>query len=159
MPGTKIKNLSGLLKALRALKKRGKIIVFTNGCFDILHFGHVMYLERAKGKGDILVVGLNSDSSVKKIKGPKRPLANESDRAKTLAALACVDFVTVFKEKTPLKIIKAIKPHILVKGADWKNKDIVGKEIVEKGGGKVITVKLASGRSTTNLIKKIAQLY
>lgn len=158
LSGTKIKTLGQLKKIAASLRSKKKIIVFTNGCFDLLHYGHVKYLEEAKLKGDILIVGLNSDSSVKKIKGKNRPIVNEADRLRVLAGLGCVDFVTLFNEDTPLKIIQALKPDILVKGADWHKTNIVGSEIVSRCGGKVATIKLAAGRSTTNIIKKIAQI-
>ncbi|MGA2774786.1 MAG: D-glycero-beta-D-manno-heptose 1-phosphate adenylyltransferase [Candidatus Omnitrophota bacterium] len=157
MSGTKVKKLGSLKKLIRALKARGKKIVFTNGCFDILHYGHVMYLEKAKAKGDCLVVAINSDSSVRKIKGLGRPVVNEFDRARVLAGLQSVDFVVVFGEKTPLKIIQVLEPDILVKGSDWKGRGIVGADFVKSYGGRVKTVKLAKDRSTTNLIKKIAK--
>jgi len=155
----KIKNLSTLKTIISRLRQQGKKIVFTNGCFDLLHYGHVKYLEEAKRKGDILVVAINSDTSVRKIKGYKRPVINESDRLALIAALESVDFVVLFKEENPSKIIKLLKPHILVKGADWRKDSIVGKDFVLGYGGKVSTVKLAKGRSTTNLIKKIVQIY
>ena len=159
MSGTKVKKLASLKKITAALKKKGRRIVFTNGCFDILHYGHVMYLEKAKRSGDCLIVGINSDLSVKKIKGPDRPIVNEFDRARVLAGLQSVDFVVIFNEETPLKLIQALKPDVLIKGYDWKNKGIVGSDFVKSYGGKVLTVKLAKGRSTTNLIKQIAKTY
>ena len=159
LSGTKVKSLSALKKTISLLKKKGKKIVFTNGCFDLVHYGHVMYLERAKSNGDILVVGVNSDASVKRIKGDSRPLVNQSDRVKVVAALACVDYVVIFNEDTPLDLISSLKPHILIKGADWAKQDIVGADIVKSHGGKVLTIKLAEGRSTTNLIRKIVETY
>lgn len=153
----KIKTLQHLKKIIPRLKKQGKIIVFTNGCFDILHYGHIQYLEKAKNKGDILVIGLNSDSSVKRLKGPCRPIVQQKDRARVLAALESVDYVVLFSEDTPFKTIQALKPDILIKGADWKKKTIVGADFVLSYGGKVSTIKLAKGRSTTGLIEKIAQ--
>ena len=156
---SKIKSSKNLVRTLSALRSKGKRIVFTNGCFDILHYGHVMYLEKAKRSGDCLIVGINSDLSVKKIKGPNRPIVNEFDRARVLAGLQSVDFVVIFNEETPLKLIQALKPDVLIKGYDWKNKGIVGSDFVKSYGGKVLTVKLAKGRSTTNLIKQIAKTY
>ncbi|MDD5731242.1 MAG: D-glycero-beta-D-manno-heptose 1-phosphate adenylyltransferase [Candidatus Omnitrophica bacterium] len=153
----KIKSLKPLRKITASLRSRGKKIVFTNGCFDLLHYGHVKYLQDAKAKGDILVVAINTDASVKKIKGPKRPIVGEKDRAKVIAALASVDYVTLFNEDTPLKTIRALKPDILVKGADWNKKAIVGSDLVSGYGGKVATINFIKGRSTTNLINKIAQ--
>jgi D-beta-D-heptose 7-phosphate kinase/D-beta-D-heptose 1-phosphate adenosyltransferase len=157
LPGTKIKKTGELKRIARLIKARGKRVVFTNGCFDLLHFGHVSYLAKAKARGDILIVGLNSDASVKRIKGQKRPLIKESDRAGIIAALESVDYVTVFKQDTPLETIKELKPDILVKGADWNKNSIVGADFVKSYGGKVMTVKLARGRSTTNLIRKIIE--
>lgn len=155
----KVKNLSELSRITAGLKAKGKRIVFTNGCFDILHYGHVKYLQDAKAKGDILIVGINRDCSIKKIKGPKRPIVNERDRANIIAALESVDYVVLFSEDTPLKLIKKLKPDVLVKGADWNISAIAGREIVQSYGGKVCTIKLAKGRSTTRLIKRIASLY
>ena len=156
---TKIKNLNELKKITAHLKARGKKIVFTNGCFDLLHYGHVKYLQDAKRKGDILVVAVNSDASVRKIKGNNRPIVNEKDRANVIAALESVDYVVLFKEKTPLEAIKLLKPDILVKGADWGKADIVGADFVSAVGGKVLSMKLLKGRSTTALIKKIVKLF
>lgn len=157
MPGTKIISLSSLIRKVRALKQKGKRIVFTNGCFDILHFGHVKYLQDAKAKGDYLVVAVNSDSSIKKIKAKNRPVIGQGDRLKTIAALASVDFAVLFNEDNPLKIITALSPDVLIKGADWSKERIVGADFVESYGGKVATVNLVKGRSTSALIKKIAK--
>lgn len=155
----KIQDLRGLKKLISILKTRRKKIVFTNGCFDLLHWGHVKYLQDAKKKGDILVVGINSDASVKRIKEEKRPVVNEKDRLRLVAALESVDYVVLFKEETPLKIIKFIKPDVLVKGADWNKNNIVGRDIVLSYGGRVSTIKFVKGYSTSNLIKKIAQRF
>jgi len=150
----KIKTLPEAIKALK--KSRGKKkIVFTNGCFDILHVGHVAYLQKAKSLGDILVVGLNSDSSVRRLKGKKRPVNSQKNRALVLSALACVDFVIIFNSLTPLSLITAIKPSILVKGGDWKTKDIVGGDFVQSLGGRVKSLPYIKGFSTRALIKKI----
>jgi len=157
--GLKIKSPWELKKILSRLKNQGKRIVFTNGCFDLLHYGHIQYLEAAKRKGDVLVVALNSDSSIKRIKGKNRPIINERDRLGTIVALASVDYVTLFSEDTPLKLIKLLKPDILIKGADWNKKNIVGADLVAGYGGKVYTVKLSQGRSTTKIIKKIAKNF
>lgn len=147
-------------RALRRIAKRlrrsGRKIVFTNGCFDILHAGHVTYLEKAKQFGDILVVGLNSDSSVRRIKGRGRPVNPASDRLQVVAALEAVDYVTVFSEDTPLNLIREVRPHILVKGSDWKREAIVGGKEVESWGGRVKRVRLVPGRSTTAVLEKIA---
>lgn len=143
---------------LDRLKRKNKKIVFTNGCFDILHTGHVVYLNKAKSFGDALVVGLNSDASVKRIKGRKRPINKQIDRAKVLSALKSVDFISIFGEDTPLELIQYIKPDVLVKGADWKKEDIVGKNLVESYGGKVRTIKYIAGYSTTATLNKINKL-
>jgi len=153
----KIKSLKSLKKETLKLKKKGKTIVFTNGCFDLLHYGHAKYLQDAKNKGDILIVGVNSDSSVKKIKGNTRPIVKERDRLRLVAALESVDFVLKFSQDTPLIAIKEIQPDILVKGADWNKEKIVGSDFVLNHGGKVLTIKLCKGLSTTNLINKIAK--
>lgn len=138
------------INALRSNKK----VVFTNGCFDLLHVGHVRYLQEAKKLGDILVVALNDDASVKKLKGPTRPVQNENDRAEILAALGCVDFTTLFHEQTPAQIIQKVKPDILVKGGDWKVDQIVGADFVQANGGQVYSLKFIDGKSTTSLIEK-----
>jgi D-beta-D-heptose 7-phosphate kinase/D-beta-D-heptose 1-phosphate adenosyltransferase len=153
----KIKSLGQLSKITARLRKCGKRIVFTNGCFDILHFGHAKYLQEAASLGDVLVVAVNSDSSIKKIKGKDRPIVDEKNRLRMIAALESVDFVTLFSQSTPINAIKAIKPSILVKGADWSKGDIVGGDFVTGCGGKVKSVKLVKGLSTTNLINKIAK--
>lgn len=154
----KIKSLKHLKKIIPGLKAQRKKIVFTNGCFDLLHYGHAKYLEGAKKRGDILVVAINSDVSIKKIKGSKRPIVNEKDRLGLVAGLQSVDYVLLFSEETPLRVIKELKPDILVKGADWNRRDIVGGKFVLSYGGEVVRLKLLKGRSTTNLIKKIARV-
>jgi D-beta-D-heptose 7-phosphate kinase/D-beta-D-heptose 1-phosphate adenosyltransferase len=137
-------------------RNAGKKVVFTNGCFDILHPGHTTYLEKARRLGDVLIVGVNMDASVKRLKGPERPLNTESDRANVLSALACVDAVVLFGEDTPLELIAAVKPDVLCKGADYKRKqDVVGWDIVEAHGGRVVLIELVEGRSTSNIIKKM----
>lgn len=153
----KIKSLKQLSKITAGLRKRGKIVVFTNGCFDILHFGHAKYLQEAASLGDVLVVAVNSDSSIKKIKGKDRPIVDESNRLRLIAALESVDFVILFSQDTPINVIKALKPSILVKGADWSKGNIVGGDFVAGYGGKVKTVGLVKGLSTTDLINKIAK--
>jgi len=155
----KIKSLNALKKVALRLKKQGKRIVFTNGCFDILHYGHAKYLADAKCMGDCLIVAVNSDSSIRKIKGKKRPVVDEENRIKLLAALESVDYVVLFKETTPLAVIKAIKPDVLIKGSDWSKNSIVGSDVLKAYGGDVKTVKLVKGLSTTGLIKKIAKAY
>ena len=136
-------------------RNRKKIIVFTNGCFDILHRGHVELLREAKGLGDILVVGLNSDASVRRLKGRGRPLVGERDRAYVLAALEAVDRVVIFGEDTPLEAIRALEPDVLVKGAEYGREEIVGASIVEESGGRVKRVPMRKGFSTTSLIRKV----
>jgi D-beta-D-heptose 7-phosphate kinase/D-beta-D-heptose 1-phosphate adenosyltransferase len=148
-----------LKKTVRALKDAGKKIVFTNGCFDLLHLGHVRYLEAARAEGDVLVIGVNSDRSVHEIKGPSRPVVPEDERAEVLAALACVDFVSLFDEPDPLETIRALLPDVLVKGSDWEEDAIVGKEVVEEHGGRVVRVPLTEGASTTKIIEKILANY
>lgn len=150
----KILTLPELLDKLETWKNSGNI-VFTNGCFDILHLGHVDYLEKAAEKGSKLIVGLNTDRSVKKLKGPQRPLNNEYSRARILAALQFIDAVVLFEEDTPLKLIMSIIPDVLVKGDDYDIDNIVGADFVINNGGKVETVALVKGHSTTSLISKI----
>lgn len=154
---SKIKSAAQLSRIIARLRSKCKRVVFTNGCFDILHVGHVDYLSKARQLGDILVVGLNSDRSVRALKGRGRPINKVSDRAKVLAALSFIDYVTVFDELTPGKLIQKIKPGILVKGGDWKLGDIVGADFVRSCGGKVITVPFVKGYSTTGLLKKMAK--
>lgn len=138
------------------LRKQGSIrIAFTNGCFDILHRGHVEYLEKAKEKADILIVGLNSDNSVRILKGEGRPYVNEGDRAFILSRLEAVDIVCIFTEETPLELIKKAQPDVLIKGGDYTVDTIVGREIVESSGGTVLTIPLVTGRSTTSILNKI----
>jgi D-beta-D-heptose 7-phosphate kinase/D-beta-D-heptose 1-phosphate adenosyltransferase len=153
----KTKSLKALLKIISSLRNQGKRIVFTNGCFDLLHFGHAKYLEDAKRKGDILIVGVNSDGSVRRIKGDKRPIIKDRNRLNLVAALESVDFALIFKEDTPFNIIKKIRPDILIKGADWDKDQVVGGRFVRESGGKVLTVNLIKGLSTTNLINKIVK--
>lgn len=151
----KIKSSASLSNILKKLKSKGKRIVFTNGCFDVIHFGHIALLNKAKKMGDILVVALNSDSSVRLIKGSLRPINNEQDRARVLAALYVVDYVTIFKERTPESLIRRLRPDVLVKGGDWKADDIVGNDVVKSYGGKVLRVPLVRGRSTTSIVHKL----
>ncbi|HJV65061.1 MAG TPA: bifunctional D-glycero-beta-D-manno-heptose-7-phosphate kinase/D-glycero-beta-D-manno-heptose 1-phosphate adenylyltransferase HldE [Geomonas sp.] len=156
---SKIKNLD-VLAHLTALERcRGKKVVFTNGCFDLLHVGHVKYLQKARQLGDLLVVGLNSDSSVRRLKGDKRPLIEQSERAHILAALDCIDFVVIFDEDTPLKVIEAVRPDVLVKGGDYSLDGVVGREVVEANGGRVELVQFVDGRSTSRIIDKILASY
>ncbi|MGI6573807.1 MAG: D-glycero-beta-D-manno-heptose 1-phosphate adenylyltransferase [Fermentimonas sp.] len=153
--------MSGLLSHIKTFaeisqlaidsREQGKTIVFTNGCFDILHVGHVKYLEEAKKYGDVLILGLNADSSVKKLKGDSRPINTQDDRAYILASLRSVDYVVIFEEETPYELIKAIKPHVLVKGGDYQGKEVVGQDIADE----VKLVQFVDGKSTTDTIKKI----
>ncbi len=135
--------------------RESKKLVFSNGCFDLLHVGHVRYLQNAKQFGDVLVVGINSDSSVRQLKGPSRPVQSENDRAEILAALAVVDFTVIFNEATPLQLIELVRPQVLVKGGDWQLKDIVGADLVLGWGGEVHSLKFVDGQSTSNLIARI----
>ncbi len=155
MTEDKIKSVSSLKKILKSLKKNGKKVIFTNGCFDILHRGHVKLLEKARSLGDVLVVAINTDSSVKKIKGPKRPINPERDRGIVLSALSFVDFVTFFGEPDPGRIIKQLDPDVLVKGGDWKKGEIVGANYVKSKGGKVYSLPLIKGYATSHLIASI----
>src|SRR5580704_6504829 len=136
-------------------KRRGRRVVFTNGCFDLLHPGHVRCLAEARALGDLLIVAVNSDRSVRGNKGPERPLVAEQDRAEVLAALACVDYVTIFDEPTPRELISRVLPNVLVKGADWALEQVAGREEVEAAGGRVVSVPIAAGYSTTNLVQRI----
>jgi len=147
-----------IIEIRKKLKEEGKKVVFTNGCFDILHAGHVDYLSKAKNEGDILIVALNSDNSVKRIKGSSRPIINEIERAFILNSLEAVDYVTLFEEDTPKEIINQLIPDVLVKGADWSIENIVGREIVEKNGGEVKSIKFESDQSTSKIIRKISEL-
>lgn len=155
---SKLKNIRKISAITRRLKKEGKKLVFTNGCFDILHVGHVRYLTQAKALGDILVLGLNRDRSVKSLKGSGRPVTTESERAEVLSALEAVDYIVLFGEKTPERLIRSVRPNFLVKGGDWKKKDIVGSSFVESYGGKVMSLPFADGYSTTHLIEKIKKI-
>jgi len=144
-----------LVEAVRSLQRAGKKVVFTNGCFDLLHIGHVRYLQEARELGDALVVGVNADASVRRLKGPGRPLTPARERAEILAALACVDFVTVFGAATPLQLIRAVGPDVLVKGGDWPVEKIVGRDVVQARGGRVVAIPFVKNRSTTAVIGKI----
>jgi D-beta-D-heptose 7-phosphate kinase / D-beta-D-heptose 1-phosphate adenosyltransferase len=146
---------AGLKSALATLRREGRPVVFSNGCFDILHAGHVRYLREARRLGDAMVVGLNADTSVRRLKGPERPINNQQDRAEVLAALACVDLVVIFEQDTPQKLIEAVCPDVLVKGADWKDKGVVGAEFVQARGGEVRLIDLVPGRSTTAIVERI----
>jgi len=151
-------DFSNIESFAEGLRNSGKKIVFTNGCFDIIHPGHTRYLEQAKALGDVLILGLNSDDSVRRLKGAERPLNNEEDRAEVLLALKSVDHVVVFTEDTPYNLISLIKPDVLAKGGDYNKEDIVGAELVEGIGGEVVVIPFVAGKSTTSLIDKIRKL-
>jgi D-beta-D-heptose 7-phosphate kinase/D-beta-D-heptose 1-phosphate adenosyltransferase len=154
----KLRTLDELTSELDWHRRRSETIVFTNGCFDVVHRGHVEYLKFTKQQGDIVVLGLNSDSSVRTIKGPDRPINNQDDRAEVMAALESVDYIIIFDDPTPIKLIESVKPDVLVKGEDWADKGVVGREFVESRGGKVVLAKLVEGKSSTATIEKIKSL-
>ena len=156
---SKILELQDVIKVVRDLRRSKKKVVFTNGCFDILHVGHVRYLAAARSQGDVLVVGLNSDASVRSIKPENRPIVNQNQRAEVLAGLECVDYITIFNEPDPLKIIKALKPDVLVKGADWIEEQIIGADIVKANGGKVVRISVVPEVSTSRIIQRIVRRY
>ena len=155
----KLLSKKAALEQIRAWQASGKKVVFSNGCFDILHAGHVEYLAAARKLGDVLIVGLNSDSSVHRLKGQSRPICSETDRAAVLSALQVVDAVTLFNEDTPEELIGSLLPDILVKGSDWAVEQIAGAKAVLEHGGTVLTIPLLEGRSTTGIIEKIIQLH
>jgi rfaE bifunctional protein nucleotidyltransferase chain/domain len=156
---TKVKSIAEILPLLAILRAAGKKIVFTNGCFDLIHTGHTRYLSIARSFGDLLVVAVNSDASVRMIKGEKRPINSDQERAETLAALSSVDFVTIFSEPDPYKVIAALQPDVLVKGGDWSIDKIIGRDVVEARGGRVVNVPFVQGQSTTGIIEKILKTY
>jgi len=153
------KSREEISKISEELKKKGKKVVTTSGIFDLMHYGHVDILKRSKALGDILIVGLNSDESTKKLKGPTRPIMSEEDRAAMMESIDCVDYVTIFNEDTPTEMLGAIKPDIHVKGTDRKMEELFEKDAVEKNGGKVVLLSLIEGRSTTDIINKIIENY
>lgn len=155
----KILSAETLAPLLRSEQMRNRQIVFTNGCFDLLHVGHVKYLQKAKELGDLLVLGLNSDASIRRLKGEKRPLIGQEERAHILAALNCVDYLVVFDEETPYELIRRLQPDILVKGGDYTDKDVIGRDLVEARGGRVELIHFVDGKSTTNIIEKILAQY
>lgn len=159
MSHPKIKNLKALVGIRNALRRQAKKVVFTNGCFDILHRGHIECLRKAKSFGDVLVVGLNSDSSVRKIKGDKRPILPQGDRAEILASLEMVDYVVIFGQKTPQKVIASLVPDVLAKGGDYKKHEIVGRDVVESSGGRVRRIRQVPGRSTKGIIAKVTKRF
>jgi rfaE bifunctional protein nucleotidyltransferase chain/domain len=152
---SKVLSWPALVRRLTALRRQGKRIVFTNGCFDLIHPGHVRYLRAAKRLGDVLVVGLNSDRSVRRLKGTGRPLVPQGTRAEVVAALDMVDYVTLFSHDTPYELIARVRPDVLVKGGDWKPRDIVGADLVQARGGTVRALRFAPGFSTTALVQRI----
>ena len=153
----KIKARDELRDILQGLKRRGKRIVFTNGCFDILHIGHIRCLEEAKKRGDFLIVALNSDRSIRSIKGPFRPFTPEAERAEVLSALGCVDYVVIFDEADPLELISSLKPNVLVKGGDWTPETTIGREVVEGTGGEVVIIPQIQGVSTSAIVDRIVK--
>jgi len=155
MTSDKIKSLADATKQVKSWQAAGQKVVFTNGCFDLLHLGHVDYLENAKNLGDKLIIGLNTDSSVSRFKGPERPLQDQNSRARILAALQFVDLVVFFNEDTPLDLISQLLPNVLVKGSDYLAENIVGADVVKKNGGVVKTIDFVPGYSTTRIVEKI----
>lgn len=155
----KIKEREDLHRIVEGLKAEGKRIVFTNGCFDLLHVGHVRYLEQARALGDILIVGINGDLSVRGLKGPLRPILPIEERSEILSGLGCIDYITVFDEPTPLELVTLLKPHVLVKGGDWTKDEMVGGKVVESLGGKVVVLPFVEGSSTSNLIEAILKRH
>jgi rfaE bifunctional protein nucleotidyltransferase chain/domain len=155
----KILSRGALRQEIDRLKAEGKKIAFTNGCFDILHVGHVRYLRDARKTGDVLILALNSDTSVRAIKGDKRPLVPEDERADVLAALEFINYITLFDELTPLALIEYLQPDVIVKGGDWAEENVVGRDSVRRWGGKVVIIPETPGASTTNIVEKIIKVY
>jgi D-beta-D-heptose 7-phosphate kinase/D-beta-D-heptose 1-phosphate adenosyltransferase len=155
----KILELKDLVQKAETLRRSGQRLVFTNGCFDILHVGHVRYLAAARAEGDVLVVGLNSDESVKAIKDDHRPIMSQDQRAEILAGLWCVDHITIFNDPDPLTLITAIEPDVLVKGADWSEQNIIRADVVKAAGGKVVRVSVVPDISTSMIIERIVKRY
>ena len=154
-PAGVVMSHDGIQSFVREQRAAGRRVVFTNGVFDLLHPGHVRYLQDARSRGDLLIVGLNADESVRRNKGPARPINSEEERAEVMAALACVDAVVIFKEDTPAEIIRMVQPDILVKGADWADDAIVGRDTVEARGGRVVRIPVEQGYSTTGIVDRI----
>lgn len=152
-------NASELARILRQRKERGERVVFTNGCFDIIHTGHTRYLQEARSAGECLVIGVNSDKSVAQLKGDKRPIVPLEERLEVLAGLACVDYVIPFSETDPYNLIRTLRPSILIKGGDWPLDRIIGRDVVEADGGKVFTVPEIKGQATSQIIEKIVERY
>ena len=156
---SKVTSCSELAPILRGLRAGGQVVVFTNGCFDLLHAGHVRYLAAARREGDILVVGLNSDRSVRDIKGDRRPILREPERAEVLAGLAAVNYVVLFDEPDPLRLITALAPDVIVKGGDWPEEAIIGAQVVRDRGGRVVRIPVLEGASTSAIIARILERY
>jgi|SRR5215471_6168930 len=156
---TKQLTRAAIVEQRRQMRREGKQVVFTNGCFDLLHPGHIRYLQAARRLGDVLIVGINSDRSVRQIKGEGRPIMDQRERAEVLSALEAVDHVTVFDEDTPRELIQALSPDVLVKGGDWPLSQIVGREEVEAAGGRVISLPYVEGSSTTEIIQRIVESF
>jgi rfaE bifunctional protein nucleotidyltransferase chain/domain len=156
MASTKLFPVALLAERLASLRREGKRIVFTSGCFDLLHPGHIHTLTQAKAWGDVLVVAINSDASVKRLKGERRPILNQEERVVMLSALSVVDYVTIFAENTPLEVIRLLLPDVLVKGGDWGADAVIGREVVEANGGEVVLIPYQAGFSTTDIIERIA---
>ena len=157
-PSDRVIPRRGVRALCARLRNEGKRIVFTNGCFDLLHAGHAQYLRRAAALGDVLLVGLNSDASTRRLKGEGRPVQKAADRAYLLASLSCVSYVTIFPEDTPARLIEEVIPHVLVKGGDWKGKEIVGSDVVRAHGGAVKTIRFLPGRSTTSILARAGEI-
>jgi D-beta-D-heptose 7-phosphate kinase/D-beta-D-heptose 1-phosphate adenosyltransferase len=155
----KQRSLTNLLPELARNRANGKRIVFTNGCFDLIHLGHIKYFQFAKQQGDLLIVGVNTDASIQRLKGPKRPIINEADRISVLEELESIDYLVSFDEDTPLRLIESIRPDVLVKGADYRKDQVVGWDVVERAGGTVALAPLIDGRSTSNVIERILDAY
>jgi rfaE bifunctional protein nucleotidyltransferase chain/domain len=155
----KILSIDQLLRERELLGRQGRRVVFTNGCFDLLHPGHIRYLQEARRLGDALIVALNSDRSVRELKGERRPILNQNERSEVMAALGCVDYVTIFDASTPREIIAALLPDVLVKGGDWDIDRIIGRDEVEAAGGKVLSLPFVEGCSTSDVIERIARRY
>jgi D-beta-D-heptose 7-phosphate kinase/D-beta-D-heptose 1-phosphate adenosyltransferase len=153
----KLKTLPELVDLAAQARRKNLRVVFTNGCFDLLHVGHTRYLQEARALGDLLIVAINSDASVSALKGPERPLVPEQERAEVLAALACVDYLTIFDAPDPGDVIASIQPDVLAKGGDWPVERIVGREVVEARGGRVVSIPLVPGASTTGLVRRILE--
>jgi rfaE bifunctional protein nucleotidyltransferase chain/domain len=158
-PSSKIRTLDAIVRQREQSRKSGRRVVFTNGCFDILHVGHVRYLNQARALGDVLIVAVNSDRSVRQIKGASRPIIPEMERAEVIAALASVDYVFLFDDPTPERIIDAVLPDVLVKGADWALSNVIGRDTVERAGGAVLTIPLVEGTSTSEIIRKVLDRF